>query len=261
MPEIGPSSAETRTSVSGHPVVALHSLFFDGSMFDSLTLDDAVVFAPDHRGQGRLSGEHGDVSLGRLAEDVISYVRRLDVGAVDLIGSSMGAYVGILAAAQAPELFSTAVLSAATGNAESRPEVFDELERRLRQEPATELVDSITYTMFGDDFIAGRSAALSRWQSHFSTLSPRIADCAHEVFARKELWSAIDSLELPLLLLAGEQDHAKRPADMFAIAERKPGSAVVVVANSGHTPYIEQPSAVSSLINHWWPFARESAQA
>ncbi|MCU1513788.1 MAG: catD5 [Microbacteriaceae bacterium] len=226
-------------------------------MFDQLTLDGVTVSAPDHRGQGSNSGQHTKLSLDDLADDVIALVRSLDAGPADLIGSSMGAYVAILAAAKAPELFSTAVLSAATGDAESRPEVFAKLEQRLRTEPASDLVDTITHTMFGDSFIASDSAGLGRWQKQFASLPATVADAAHEVFARDALWPAIDRLELPMLLLAGEQDHAKRPSDMFAIAERKPGSAVVVIAKSGHTPFVEQPASVSALINHWWQYAHD----
>lgn len=233
-------------------VVALHSLFFDGTMFDDLRagLPGFEVHSPDHRGQGTRAGEQGRPTLTRLAADTVDYVRGLNRPPVHLVGSSMGAYVAILAAAQAPELFRTCVLSGATGDAEERPEHFRQLVVALRAGPV-DIVDNLAHTMFGDSFLSENSPVLRHWKGHFGRLAPSIADAAEEVFAREALWPLLDTITMPLLLIGGAEDHAKPAENMARIALRKPGSILTVVPRAGHTPFVERPEYLSSLVRRW----------
>ena len=234
-------------------VVALHSLFFDGTMFDGLRagLPGFDVYSPDHRGQGACPADGKTPTLGQLAADTIEFVRALNGPPVHLVGSSMGAYVAILAAAQAPELFRTCVLAGATGDAEERPEHFQQLVAALRVGPAG-IVDNIAHTMFGDSFLAENSSALLHWKSHFGRLAPSISDAAEEVFAREALWPRLDTITMPMLLIGGAEDHAKPAKNMARIALRKPGSMLTIVPRAGHTPFVERPEYLSSLVGRWY---------
>jgi pimeloyl-ACP methyl ester carboxylesterase len=234
-------------------VVALHSLFFDGSMFDGIRdrLSTVDFLTPDHLGQGKRTGEEARPSLDRLADDVIELISATTDRPVHLVGSSMGAYVAIKAAARKPELFRTCVLSAASADAEQRPEHFAGLVSRLRSPGPAAMVEDIAYTMFGDDFLNSDSEQLRHWKDHFRRLPKSVANAAHEVFTREDLWHQIAELPMPLLLLAGEDDHAKPADNMARIAVRKPGSVLTVVPGAGHTPFVERPDYVSALLGQW----------
>lgn len=233
-------------------VVALHSLFFNGAMFDQTRscLPEFRFITPDHRGQGSRAADPGQPSLERLARDTVRLVRDLDCGPVHLVGSSMGAYVAVRAAAEEPALFKTCTLSAASGDAEQRPEHFARLVSDLRQEGPASMVEEIAYTMFGDSFLAEGSPELLRWKDHFKSLPGSVADAAQEVFSRDSLWPLIDEVQVPLFLIAGAEDHAKPPEHMFRIALRRPGSFLTVVPNAGHTPFVERPRHVAGLLRH-----------
>lgn len=71
---------------------------------------DWTLVAPDLRGRGAAAGLSGPYGVRRHADDVCALVRsRPEAGAV-LVGHSMGAFVALLAAASAPELFRRVVL-------------------------------------------------------------------------------------------------------------------------------------------------------
>lgn len=234
------------------PVLALHSLFFDGRMFDDLAhRTGRTIIAPDHRGQGSRERDLGDLGVDALAEDAIAEIERIGEP-VHLVGSSMGAYVAIIATARRPELVRSLVLSAATADAEQRPEVFAALVAALRSEGPEQRAERIAATMFGEPFRASGAQALTRWKTTFASRTDVVAEAAEQVFARRALWSEIESVTCPTLLLAGAWDTAKSPADMAAISARTGCPEPIVFARSGHTPFVEEPEAVAAALSPWW---------
>ncbi len=234
-----------------YPVVGLHSLFFDGKMFDQLSQDTGrTVIAPDHRGQGTRSAEEPG-TVDELAGDIAELLDTMPAP-VHLVGSSMGAYVAMIVAATKPECVRTCTLSAATADAESRPEKFEALVTELRDKGPAAMVDQLGATMFGTWFLRYGDATRDYWLEHFAGLDTGVATAAEKVFRRRELWAEVSSIRSPLLLLSGKQDTAKTPADMERISERTGASAPVVFEKSGHTPFVEQPTEVAEVLEKFW---------
>ncbi len=244
-------------AVPGAPVaVLLHSLFFSGDMFDDVVaeLDGAVrSVRPDHRGQGRSAAAGAPLTVDQLTDDVVALVERLD-RPVHLVGSSMGAYVATRVAARRPQLVASCALLGCTAGPESRREHFQDLVDGLRAGGPAVMVDRIERTMFGDAYLSRplTDPVRSRWRRHFRELPPTVADAAEAMFARPGMEDALAALQVPLLLVAGGQDRAKRPADMAAIADQVPGSRLVVLADAGHTPVVEAPRDVAFELRRWW---------
>lgn len=242
----------------------LHSLFFDGSMFDavrSLLPATVAVYAPDHRGQGRSEAGGSTPSIDRLASDTIDIIETLGQGAVHLVGSSMGGYVAMRIAERRPDLLRSCVLSCCTAHAERQPERFAALEQRIREEGTAQLGLTLLQTMFGERFVAENSDACQAWRKHFEGLGPSAAEAVHGVFARPGYEALLDDLRVPLLLFSGELDRAKRPEDMAYIAERVPGSRHVTVADSGHTPPVESPALFARELLQFWGALTSNAKS
>ncbi len=234
------------------PVLALHSLFFDGRMFDDLARRTGrVVIAPDHRGQGSRADEPGVPSIDVLAADAVVLMEHIGEP-VHLVGSSMGAYVAMVVAARRPDLVQSLVLSAATADAERRPELFADLVATLRGRGPAACTDRIAATMFGEPFLADGGEELERWRAIFATRTTAVADAAEQVFARRELWPEMQSVRCPVLLMAGAWDKAKSPDDMSEIAARTGCPEPIVFARSGHTPFVEEPTQVAAVLAPWW---------
>lgn len=248
----GPSQS---VEYEGAPVVMLHSLFFDGSMFDAvrgLLPATLAAYAPDHRGQGRSEmGRHAP-SIDRLASDTIGIIEALCEGPVHLVGSSMGGYVAMRIAERRPDLLRSCVLSCCTAHAERQPQRFAALEARIREEGTAAMGLTLLQTMFGERFVAEGSDACEAWRVHFEGLGPKVADAVHGVFARPGYEALFDDMRVPLLLISGEQDRAKRPTDMQYIAERVQGSRHVTAPDSGHTVPVEDPVLFAHELTQFW---------
>src|SRR6476659_7965570 len=97
----------------GTPVLLLHSLFFDGSMFDALgarLVDAFRLICPDHRGQGASRPTRLAPTIDQLCADTLELLERHVRAPAHLVGSSMGAYVAMRVAARAPRWIRTCTL-------------------------------------------------------------------------------------------------------------------------------------------------------
>lgn len=61
----------------------------------------------------------------------------------------------------------------------------------------------------------------------------------------------LGSIDVPVLILAGEQDPLSSPERNRAIAEAIPGARLLLLAGAAHFPTLEQPHEVSSALREW----------
>lgn len=227
------------------PALLLHSLFFDGSMFNAilpaLAAERASVI-PDHRGQGRSQAGGLVPTCQQLANDMISLCDRLGLQKVHVVGSSMGAYVGMEMLRIAPERLASVVISCCTCDAEANPGRFDALATFLAGKDRPGLAERIAQLMFGRPFLTSelRREERNRWLLRFAELPRSIGAVARAMFAHGAYRDVLLASNAPILAIAGGQDNAKSPADLAWIGELGRGRFVELAA-SGHTAPIETP--------------------
>src|SRR5699024_3286787 len=113
--ELNPSNNVHRYGTTGPAVLFLHSLFFDGTMFDRVAQKLPIrAFCPDFRGMGKRKAEPGGLSVEDQADDIIKLLGNQLREPVHLVGSSMGAYVGVRVAARVPRLITSVTLLCCT---------------------------------------------------------------------------------------------------------------------------------------------------
>ncbi|SPF81513.1 3-oxoadipate enol-lactonase 2 [Pseudoprimorskyibacter insulae] len=239
---------------SGTPLLCLHSLFFDGRMFqpvvallDQMLTARPTVYAPDFRGQGASS--MGDLRplMQTLAKDVLALLDYENLEQVHVLGSSMGGYVAMELMRLAPERMSGVVLSCCTGEAEADPARFFQLADRLQHEGAKALTEMLLQTMFGDSFLAANSDLLHLWRKRFSELPPSIAEVVRGVFEHPDYGGTLSGFTKPILSIGGGEDRAKSPANARWIADRASNGTFAVIEKSGHTPPVEAPNVYVDL--------------
>lgn len=234
------------------PALLLHSLFFDGTMFDcvlpALAVDrDCII--PDHRGQGKSEAGDRIPTCARLAQDMIALCDRCDVPEVHIVGSSMGAYVGMDMLRLAPARIASLAISCCTCDAEPKPERFDDLVAFLGSEDRPQLANRIASLMFSDTFLQDESMSVKRerWLSHFADLPRSIGAVAAAMFAHDGYRDVLAATDTPVLAIAGREDKAKKPADLEWIGSSGRGR-FTIFEESGHTPPLETPAAYTAEV-------------
>lgn len=234
----------------GVPIVFSHSLFFDHTMFDALaekfTADGYRVVAYDHRGQGESApAPRVELAVDVLAEDAAALIEHLGLAPCHVVGNSLGGFVALRLAARRPELLRTAAALGSSAEEEHKLAEFAPLVEHLTEHGTADVVDTVMYIMFGDSSLAQESSTTSTWRAAIARLEPRIGDAAHGVIHRGRIVEELAGCRVPVLAVAGSEDHAYPPPISSAnIADAASGRHVTVDA-AGHSVALEQPEAVA----------------
>jgi len=234
-------------------LVCVHGLTRSGRDFDELARALCAQFrivCPDVAGRGD-SDRLGDAKLYTWAQyvaDMVTLIARLDVEAVNWLGTSMGGFVGMALAAQNGSPIKKLVLNDAgpvIGRASleriatyvGAAPVFDSLE------DADKYVRTIS-APFGPHSDAQwrfltetwvRKSEDGRWRPHYDT---RIAEAYHATMPEKDLqlWHLYDAVRCPTLLIRGEHSDVVSLQTAAEMARRGPQAKVAQIPGVGHAP-------------------------
>lgn len=235
------------------PIICLHSLFLDGSMFDALASAASGRFRiirPDFRGQGSSApATQSSVSMECCAEDMNALIDLLGVAPAGLIGASMGGDVAIRMLASRPELFSSLVLmgSSARGEPDEQKMQFtDLLDRTAASGFAGDDLDLMMSIMFGATTRAKpeAQAMLAHWRARISQLPPSVWPAMYGVVDRQSVVSLLPQISAPTLVYSSEEDVA-RPTDWSReVGNGIAGATLMSLPGVGHSPVLEAPEIV-----------------
>ncbi|MET9533627.1 MULTISPECIES: alpha/beta hydrolase [unclassified Streptomyces] len=210
----------------------------------------------DYVGSGRSDAsawsEQRYSSLGGYARDIVEVCEELDLRDVALVGHSVSAMAGVLAAAQAPGRISRLVMIAPS------PRYIDDDGYRggFSAEDIDELLESLESNYLGWSAAmapvimgnADRPELGDELTTSFCATDPAIA----RVFARTTFLSDsrkdLLSVAIPTLILECEQD-AIAPREVGAYVHAAiPGSRLVTLDATGHCPQLSAPQATAEAI-------------
>lgn len=235
------------------PIVCLHSLFLDGSMFDGLVEAAKGRFRlirPDFRGQGSSAPATGDiVTMDTCADDMVALITAMKLRPVNLVAASMGGDVAVRMVARRPELFRSLVMmgSSVRGEPSEQMERFREL---LNNAEVTGFVgdylDVLMSVMFGATTRANREAQpmLDHWRNKMKHLPRSTWPAMFGVLERPNAAALLPGIEVPTLLFSGQEDIARPPEWGKEVADGVKDAKFVVLEGVGHSPLLEVPTIV-----------------
>lgn len=242
-----------RTGAAGGPRLLLsHSLFFDLSMFDpliELLKDRFEIVAYDHRGQG-VSGREGALNMDNLTRDAAALIEALDFGPCHVAGNSMGGFVALRLATRYPHLVTGCIVMGSSADLEHKLAAFEPLVEDLAINGPAAHIDTLMHIMFGDRIFTDQASKplLAHWRSKMLELDSAIGIAARGVIHRQSVLPEIALLEVPLLVLAGEQDHAYSVELSQQIVDTCGHGDMHVIPGAGHSVALEAPVTVAQRI-------------
>jgi 2-succinyl-6-hydroxy-2,4-cyclohexadiene-1-carboxylate synthase len=232
-------------------LVLLHGFTHTGRSWDPVIAalgERYTAIAPDIRAHGAASTKE-PVSL----EAVIDDVAESGGDAFTLAGYSMGGRLALHAALALPNRVERLVLIGAS------PGIADPAQRRARRDADERLADEIDRMRIeefalrwaSNPLLAGQPAAVHEDRLRNSPAGLARALRALGTGALPSLWGRLSELEMPVVLLVGEEDEKFRK-----IAEEMAASItnaeVVVVPSAGHAAHLEAPEGVAAAIARAW---------
>jgi len=257
-----------RESGEGFPLLLIHG--FTGNLrtwalqVPVLTRDFRMV-SIDQRGHGHSEKptRPEDYSLDLMAEDAYGLLQHLGIDGCYLIGHSMGGMVAQHLVLTHPEPVRALVLVDTAAEITSKMHTQDrarlvEIARDQGMEAVFE--EQLRISPVADQLRA-QAALLELWRQQF-LLTSREAyiHCARAVAKRKPLLDRLHTIEVPTLIICGENDDPMMEASR-QMHERIPGSELVIISGAGHTPQIEKAPEFNRVLTKFLAHVHQGVAA
>jgi pimeloyl-ACP methyl ester carboxylesterase len=241
----------------GDPVFLLHAFPLNGRMFEpqlEVLSEERRVVAPDYPGFGRTPRTPAQPDVRYYAEAVRRLLDRLGIERVVLGGVSMGGYVAFGCLRLFPEKVSGLIL------ADTRPEPDSEemranrknMARRVAEEGVEVLIELQMERLLARDTLENDEAVVEKVRAMIFESSPNgVVAALGAMRDRPDSTPLLESIEVPTLVIGGEEDGISSPEVMGAMAEKIPNSRHVTLARAGHLSNLEAPEDFNKALEEF----------
>lgn len=241
----------------GPAVVLLHAFPLNGGMWNDVAADlesRYTLVIPDLRAHGRSEPGTVAATMARHASDVLRICDELRLGRVTFAGVSIGGYILFEIWRQARERVSALAFcntraQADTATARDARMTAIEDVRRRGPEP---FLEGMLPKLLGETTVRSRPDIVQRCRQMMTQ-----ATAAGIVAAQEGLASRIDSsetlatIDVPVLLLGGDEDTITSPADLEFMRSRLKVAELAVIPKAGHLAVLEQPREAGRLLRQF----------
>lgn len=228
-------------------LVLLHAFPLDSSMW---SVPGAVT--PDQRGFGSAPLGDAPPSLDVAADDVAALLDERGLDRVVLGGLSMGGYVAMAFLRRHPARVGALVLADTKMTADPPAAAANRERLAAAVEAAGSsalLVDELLPKLVGATTRSTRPDVVSRVRAMVETAPPAgVAWAQRAMAARPDSAETLAAVEVPTLVVVGEEDALSPVADAEAMAATIPGARLAVLPGAGHLTAMEDPEAFAAVL-------------
>jgi len=228
---------------------ATATVVFSNSLSSNLSMWDAQIpvlieagyrtLRYDSRGHGQSSSPPGPYRIEQLAADVIGLIDHLDVEQIHFCGSSMGGMVAQNVAVSHPKRLKSVSLCA-TAAYMNPPGVWNQRIAAVAHGGLDAVVDGTMERWFTASAIDSVPQALANVRAGIlgTSIDGYTACCA--AIRDMDQRNAITAIDVPVMVLVGEQDPGTTVEHAMDIHQRIAGSSLVVIPQARHFVNVEK---------------------
>lgn len=249
--QIGEIEINVREWGAGEPLVLVHGLGANSSLWVHQVQPFSQrfrVIALDLRGFGRSSKpiKREDYSVDLMADDVIGVCHELGLSSVNLLGTSMGGFIGQTIALREPDLIRSVMLCH-TGSQHAIPQevLVERLEalETISMDAYATLVASQALAQPADPFV-------EEWLRDMIASNER-APYVHVLagaLAEFDVSDQVHEIRCPAIVVAGGEDRVIPPEKGKVLSGLIDGCDYHMVEGVGHIGYAENPATFNDII-------------
>jgi pimeloyl-ACP methyl ester carboxylesterase len=222
---------------------------WDPAFLDLLASERRVILF-DNAGVSESSGEVASTFAG-MAETAVDFITALGLKKVDLLGWSIGGFVGQIVALDRPGLVRRLlVVGSGPGGVPGSPAQDPRVPQMMTAPVSTE--EHFLYLFFGLDEESQRVGKES-----LKRLEPRLskshADVSAEAWGRQlqaimkwaggdgSAWNRLEEITIPVLVANGAHDVMVDAGDSFAMVQRLKNATALFYGDAGHAFLFQHP--------------------
>jgi len=207
------------------------------------------ILAYDTRGHGGSGAPQGEYTLEMLADDLKALLDALGAKDPHYCGLSMGGMIGQTFALKYPGVLRTLVLADTTSR--YAPDAWPTWQQRIgiaEEKGMQPLVQPTLERWFTEPFRSANPGKIKRIGDMIRTTPVAgYAGCSHAI-PKINLTASLREIDVPGLVIVGEQDMGTPVAMAREIHENYPGSELVVIPSAAHLANVEQPGAFNAAL-------------
>jgi 3-oxoadipate enol-lactonase len=245
-----------RDTGQGAPLVFLHAFPLNQTMWQDQveelsTIRRVITFdwpgfggsrPPQTRGRDETEETPG---MGRMVACLTELLDHLQLEQVDLCGLSMGGYAALALYRSAPQRIRSMILCDTRASADSQParQARLELARRVEREGTTPLLPMMIPRLLGASSLGDQESPLIDKLSEMIAQShpEGVAEALRSMANRAATTDLLPQIQVPTLLIVGEEDSLIQPEEMEEMATAIPNATFRIIPHAGHLPNLEQP--------------------
>ena len=210
------------------------------------------VLGYDTRGHGKSGAPKGPYTLELLGEDAVGLLDALQVDQVHFVGLSMGGMIGQhLALTHSNRLRSLTLCDTSSiVPREGHPAIQERIET-ARSKGMEALVDPTLERWFTPSFVRDNPPSLRKIREQFlATPVEGYVGCS-EAIRGLNYKDRLSGVNLPTLILVGEEDPGTPVSAAQVIHERIKGSKLEIIPSARHLSNVEQPEAFNKALSEF----------
>jgi pimeloyl-ACP methyl ester carboxylesterase len=231
---------------SGRPLVFVHGACENSSFWNhQKILSDRFKFiALDLPGHGRSAAFSKQVEIKNYSDLVSDFVSKTCPEKAVLVGHSMGGAIALLNAIEHPANLSGIVLVCTGAKLGVLPSIREGLRARFE-----ETVKSVVGPR---QFSSKTNLETIRFVTdEILKCSSSIAAADYEACNGFDVRQKLQSISIPVLIIAGEEDKMTPVAWSSYMKENIPNSRLIIMRDASHLPMLERPSDFNRHLNEF----------
>lgn len=235
-------------------IIFVHGFPYDHMMWKEQIKElspNYYCVAYDIRGLGQSPAGDGQFTMESFVDDLESVIDDLKLDNPILCGLSMGGYISLRALERIPDKFSAAILCDTKSEADNNEGKLKRAAgiKRINNEGLAPFAKDFITNCFGDYFKQNKKEELDKIIETSSQYDPAgVKGCLLAMLGRTDTTANLEKINIPTLLICGEQDTLTPPAVMKEMLKKIKNAEYVEVKNAGHMTPIENPEEVNAAL-------------
>jgi 3-oxoadipate enol-lactonase len=212
------------------------------------------VIAFDNRGAGRSDKPFGVYTIEQMADDAVAVLDDAGVHSAHIVGASMGGAISqVMALRHRDRVLSLTLACTACRNHPWRREVLERwMQTALERGMGAMTGEAARWVMAPRSF--RRLVPAFGWLGPLAMGRPAHAFAAQVraiLSANDDLADLLHTIDVPTLVIVGNQDILTPRGDSEEIADRIPGAELVVVSGAAHGFMVEHASTFNRILKEF----------
>jgi len=251
--DLGPDDAPVIIFVHGFPL--------NKSMWDIQTealKKNYRVIAYDIRGHGNSDPGIDEFFIELFVNDLLRLMEKLEIEKSILCGLSLGGYIALNAVLKYPDRFDGLILNDTQCIADT-PEIKENRSTaiiRIKEKGVEQYANEIIKNLFAPESFTKKENVIDTVKEMIIN-TPKLSLCntLHALAERKETCSGLKEINIPTLIMVGNEDKITPIAVAQQMHEKILNSKLEILQQAGHLSNLENPTAFNTHLLKFLEFA------